>query len=319
MHYMLLVLGFFLLVKGADVFVDGSVGIAKKFNVPSFIIGLTIVAMGTSAPEAAVSTTAALIGQNDIATGNVVGSNIFNTLVVLGVCAIIKPVEIEPMLLKRDFPLNTIISGLMLILALDFILPGSSEKDFSRVDGIIFLIIFVIYLLIIMLPEAGKHKKSPVKNSVKSNSQLPILPSLFKSLLGLVAIIFGGKLVVDSASDIALSFGISSALIGLTIVAIGTSLPELITSVVAALKGESDLAVGNALGSNIFNILFVLGLSSLIHPITINILSISDMILLVAISIVTWIFFIMGRTLNRIEGSIMVAMYILYTFYIISR
>lgn len=319
MYYILLVLGFILLVKCADVFVDGSVGLAERFKVPSFIIGLTIVAMGTSAPEAAVSITAALAGQNDIATGNVIGSNMFNTLVVLGVCSMIKPIRIEPHLLKRDFPLNTIITIVMLLLSLDFLFVGSVNNYFSRADGIILLIFFVIYLLIVTIPEAKKGLFHSHTDNRKSKKSVPILPAIFKITIGIIGVVLGGKLVVTSASYIATSLGVSQNIIGLTIVAIGTSLPELITSIMAALKGESDIAIGNVLGSNLFNILFVLGSSCSIHPINISPISILDMSILLIVTILTMIFFWTHRTLNKIEGGILLLFYILYTLLLIVR
>ncbi|MBE6034204.1 calcium/sodium antiporter [Aminipila sp.] len=319
MHYILLIIGFILLVKCADIFVDGSVGVAEHFNVPSFIIGLTIVAMGTSAPEAAVSITAALGGENDIATGNIIGSNIFNLLIVLGVCAVIKPIRIEHTLLARDFPLNILITILMLLFSLDFIFPAGPLIDFCRADGIVFLLLFLIYLLMLTLPQARKNISRVCAQNVHITKPIPVIPALLKIVFGLAGIILGGKLVVSAASDIAISFGISANLIGLTIVAIGTSLPELITSIVAALKGESDLAIGNVLGSNIFNVLFVLGMSCMIHPIIINTISIFDMIILLAVTAITMLFFWSNRTLNRIEGIILILLYIVYTVFIILR
>lgn len=316
MYYILLVLGFVLLVKGADIFVDGSVGVAERFNVPSFIIGLTIIAMGTSAPEAAVSITAALAGQNDIATGNVIGSNMFNTLMVLGVCSSIKPCKIEPVILKRDFPISIFAIIAMLLMSIDIFWSSSSLNQFSRLDGILLLVFFTIYMLILTMPEA---KQNTVTASRHTTNKRSVMPALFKIIIGLTCIIIGGKSVVSSCVFIAESFGVSRNLIGLTIVAIGTSLPELVTSVIAALKGESDMAIGNVLGSNMFNIFLVLGISSTIHPITINIISVFDLILLLGISMITFIFLITGKKLERIEGITLIGLYIAYMFFIIIR
>ncbi|MGN0711084.1 MAG: calcium/sodium antiporter [Anaerovoracaceae bacterium] len=321
MSYILLIAGFYLLVKGADVFVGGSVAIAERFRIPSFIIGLTIVAMGTSAPEAAVSITAALAGQNDIATGNVIGSNIFNTLVVLGACAAIKPINVESSMLKKDFSLNLFYAFLMLFLTFN-IFSGAGGYTYSRADGIIFLVFFTGYMLITVLPETKKDRTSEQASGSSLDAPIPAVSvhiALLKIAFGLAGIIVGGNFVVHSASAIAASFGVSANLIGLTIVAMGTSLPELVTSIVAALRGESDMAVGNVIGSNMFNILFVLGLSSTIHPITVNPVSITDLIILIAVSVITTIFCKTGGRLNKPEGIVLLMIYAAYMLFIISR
>lgn len=314
MAYILLIVGFVLLVKGADIFVDGSVGIAEKFKIPSFIIGLTIVAMGTSAPEAAVSITAALAGQNDIATGNVIGSNIFNTIVVLGVCSAIRPIRVDGAMMKKEFPLNFVVAVLMLVLAVTNI-GSAGGYAFSRIDGMIFLVGFVGYLLMTILPELNND----AKHEEEEHKVISIPMAILKIGIGLVGIILGGRVVVDAASDIAAAFGVSENLIGLTIVAVGTSLPELVTSIVAAGKGESDMAVGNVIGSNLFNILFVLGISSAIHPINVNPLSIFDLWILLGITALTTLFCGTKLRLSRVEGVILTAIYIAYTVYLIMR
>ena len=315
MAYILLIIGFVLLVKGADIFVDGSVGIAEKFKIPSLIIGLTIVAMGTSAPEAAVSITAALAGQNDIATGNVIGSNVFNTIVVLGACAAIKPIHVEGNMMKKEFPLNLVVTFLMLGLAVTNF-ASSGGYAFSRIDGAILLVAFVGYLLMTIMPEL-KSEKEPAQEEEKKSISMGM--AMVKIAIGLVGIILGGRIVVDAASDIAINFGVSENLVGLTIVAIGTSLPELVTSIVAASKGESDMAVGNVLGSNLFNILFVLGISSAIHPINVNPISIYDLWILIAVTVITTIFCRTGLKINRVEGITLVLIYVAYTAFLIVR
>ena len=306
MAYILLIIGFILLVKGADYFVDGSSSIAQIFHIPTVIIGLTIVAFGTSAPEAAVSITAALKGQNDIAMGNVIGSNIFNTLVVVGGCAMIKPLHVENSILKKDFPFSILVTVALFILGADVFFYGS--------DGLVLILFFVIFIYS-MISSALKSEKKEEEQPPKYSLGKGILIAL----IGIVGIIVGGQLVVNSASDIAISFGLSETLVGLTIVAVGTSLPELVTSLVAAKKGDSDIAMGNVVGSNIFNILLVLALSASIHPINVNILSIYDLIILLGISILTYIFAWTKRSVGRVEGGILVVLYILYMIYIIMR
>ena len=254
MEYVWLVVGFVLLIKGADFFVDGSSSLARLLRVPSVIIGLTIVAMGTSAPEASVSMSAALSGSNEIALSNVIGSNIFNGLVVVGICAFMAAFSTNKDILKRDLPLNILITFILCILLANGVL--------SRLEGILLLIGMTAYL-ISMVISALKNRQD------EENGKVLSLP---KSLLyiagGLIAVIAGGNLVVDNACIIAESFGVSQNFIGLTIIAVGTSLPELVTSIVATRKGDSGLALGNAIGSNIFNILFVLGIAATISPIT---------------------------------------------------
>ena len=272
MNYILLLIGFLLLIKGADGFVSGASSIAKKFRIPSLLIGLTIVAFGTSAPEAAVSVTAALKGQNDMAIANVVGSNIFNFLVVIGITAMVKPIKVQKSTIIKEFP---------------FVILAS----------------FVFW----------------VKSVEDEIEEISTSKSIIYSILGIIGIIIGGQLVVNSASNIALSWGMSENLVGLTIVSIGTSLPELVTSIVAARKGESDIAIGNAVGSNIFNLLFVLGLSSAIHSIAIHTEVFYDMIVMIFATILTYFFAITKKSINRGEGAVLFVIYIAYLVYIIMR
>ncbi|MBE5935152.1 MAG: calcium/sodium antiporter [Lachnospiraceae bacterium] len=308
---LLLVIGFVLLIKGADLFVDGSSSVAKILKVPSVIIGLTIVSLGTSAPEAAVSISAGLKGNNDIALSNVVGSNIFNLLLVIGISAIITPFLVDKDIKKRDLPINIILTTVLLI----FTYTG---QGLSRVEGILFLITMVIYILVLI--------KNAMKNKVEVEEEAKIL-SIPKSIIfifiGIAAIIFGGDLVVDSATAIAKSLGVSDLLIGLTIVAIGTSLPELVTSVIAAKKGESGLALGNAVGSSIFNIIFILGLSSTLSPIGVakadfNFVLI-DLFVLLVVGMLIQVFCISREKVSRFEGIFCTVVYVAYTAYIIMR
>lgn len=309
----LLVVGFVLLVYGADFFVEGCSSIAKSLRVPSIIIGLTIVALGTSAPEAAVSITASLSGSNDISIGNCVGSNFFNLLVVAGLCALFKPLPVQSDIIKRDFPFNLIITVLLLVMSIDTFLGGRSNA-LGRLDGIILFALYIIFMIILI--------RSALKNRTKADDDVKIFP-LWKSILfiicGCIAIVYGGDLVVDNATIIAEFFHMSETLIGLTIVAMGTSLPELVTSIVASRKGEVDLAMGNVIGSNIANILVVLGLSAAVSPMSVNSMVLIDIIILIVVSIIVYIMSFRGKTINRREGAIMLLMYAAYTVYIFIR
>ena len=314
MDYILLIIGFVLLVKGADFFVDGSSSIAKHFKIPTMIIGLTIVAMGTSAPEAAVSITAALSGNNGIAVGNVLGSNVFNLLMVLGFASIIKACPVHKETIRDEFPLSIIAAVLFAVFAIIGI-GGGSGSHFSRIEGVIFLVLFAWFIISMV----RKALANPASNSEDDIKEVSLPKSLILSVIGLAGIILGGDLVVDSASAIATSFGISDTLVGLTIVAIGTSLPEWVTSVTAALKGETDIAVGNVIGSNLFNILFVLGLSVTIHPVTVTMESVYDAVIVVAISIVVMIPCLKNKKITRGWGVLFMIIYAAYMTYIIMR
>ena len=305
MEYLLLLIGFVLLIKGADFFVDGSSSLARIMKVPSVIIGLTIVAMGTSAPEASVSVNAALAGSNDIAISNVIGSNLFNGLVVVGVCAFMAGFKTNPEILKRDMPLNIIVTAILCIMLLD--------RHINHIEGIILLISMAVYIAVMVI--------SALKNS-ETADECKIL-SLPKSLIfiigGLIAVIFGGTLVVDNACLIAKDFGVSENFIGLTIIAIGTSLPELVTSITATRKGDSGLALGNAIGSNLFNILFILGMSATICPLNVLSESIIDCIILLVSAVILYVFARTKKTMNRWEGIVCVFLYVGYTAYLLIR
>lgn len=321
--YLFLIIGFVLLIKGADLFVEGSSGIAKILKVPSIIIGLTIVAMGTSLPECAVSVTAALRENNDIAISNVVGSNFFNLLVVCGVCAMIQPLPIDKSTLKKEFPFSIFAEILLLFLSADYLLHGIHSVNLvSRIDGIILLVLFAIFISSTIQNAMNARKQ---ENSVESEKEvhgekdLSVIKAILFIIIGVVAIKYGGDMVVDSASKIATDFRLSQNLIGLTIVAVGTSLPELVTSVVAARKGESDMAVGNVVGSNIFNVLFILGISSTIHPISVVMNNIYDLIFLCIGSILVWAFTFQGGKIKRLHGCGMVSLYIIYMIFVCIR
>lgn len=317
MSYIILIIGFVLLIKGADVFVEGASNIAKKFGIPSIIVGLTIVSLGTSAPELAVSLIASFEGSNGITIGNVLGSNIFNTLMVLGLTAIVMPILIKKSTIIKDYIVNILVTILLLLLSFGGKLLFNKEAGLSRLSGFILIgscIIYIIYLI--------KTAKNQSEDS-EDNKKVNILVSTFKIIIGIIGIIIGGNLVVNSASNIAYSFGLSDKLVGLTIVAMGTSLPELVTSMIAAIKGENDIAIGNVLGSNIFNILLILGVSSSIKPIVISNSLLVDMLFLIIISLILGVFIFKGNKdklrLGKIEGLILVALYIGYMTYIIFR
>lgn len=305
MEYLLLLIGFVLLIKGADFFVDGSSSLARIMKVPSVIIGLTIVAMGTSAPEASVSINAALAGSNDIAISNVIGSNLFNGLVVVGICAFMAGFKTNSEILKRDMPLNIIVTAILCIMLLD--------KHINRIEGIILLIGMAVYIAAMVI-SALKSRETADECRILS---LP--KSLIFIIGGLIAVIFGGTLVVDNACLIAKDFGVSENFIGLTIIAIGTSLPELVTSITATRKGDSGLALGNAIGSNLFNILFILGMSATICPLNVLSESIIDCIILFASAVILYIFARTKKTMNRWEGIVCVFLYVGYTAYLLIR
>ena len=320
-----LIFGFVLLVKGADFFVEGSSSVAKKMKVPSIIIGLTIVAMGTSLPEAAVSISASIQGNNTLAISNAIGSNIFNLMVVIGMCAILSYVPVEKSTLKKDFPLSVICAALLLIL-------GYIGMTLGHLDGIILLILFALFIISMVKEVTNKRQQASQADSLQSEStstnnedkeddivEMSSLECLLSIIGGMTAIVIGGDLVVDSATSIATAFGLSQTLIGLTIVSMGTSLPELVTSVVAAKKGEVDMALGNAIGSNIFNILMVLGLTACISPVAFITENIIDIVILIVFSVIVWICAWKKEGLGRKEGIAMVAMYAVYMVYICIR
>ncbi len=312
LQILLLVVGFVCLVKGADIFVGGSSALARNFNVPGLIIGLTIVALGTSAPEMAVSTVAAFQGANEIALSNVVGSNIFNLLGVLGMCAIIYPLPVDGIVLKLDFPFSIITTILLLLVSCGSVLAGGHFIEYSmdrevaavsRPVAFMLVILFIGYIVFLIL----KARQNPSDDDQKNKE--PMWKCLLFIGIGLVMIIAGGQVVVNSAKEIARAAGMTETLIGLTIVAIGTSLPELVTSAVAAGKGETGMAIGNVIGSNIFNLLFILGISALIHPVSINMASVYDLMILVVVSGISYIVAFTSRRIARGEGILMLMIY----------
>ena len=330
MEYLWLIAGFVLLVVGADIFVEGSSSLAKSFKIPTIIIGLTIVAFGTSMPEASVSISAALEGKNDIAVSNVIGSNIFNLLVVLGASALICPVKSNQSAIKKEIPFSiviTVLLGGLLVCGVKLAEGASGKEAFWNADfiigllgGVILLIFFAFYMYWQISGAIKARKNGQIEEEAEETScKLSFGMSIEMIILGLVGIIFGGNYVVDNACIIAEKLGMSEQFIGLTIVAVGTSLPELVTSIVAARKGESDIALGNVIGSNIFNIVFILGASALLSPMTVDILSLIDIVILVLISVLCLIFAKTQKRFSRAEGAVMLGIYVAYFIYLLIR
>lgn len=313
----ILIAGFIFLVKGADFFVDGSSAIAKAFKIPSVVIGLTIVSFGTSLPELAVSVTSALQGLDGISFGNVVGSNIVNLMLVAGLTAIISPMKLEKSLMQKDFPFSILVAAVLLMLLADTFFTGAETDFISRADGIILLLFFCIFMYSTVSYTISSQQKECEDKSEKSAA--PVWKSTIITILGLAGVISGGQAVVKSATYIAKAAGMSDTLIGLTVIAFGTSLPELVTSIVAARKGENDIAIGNVIGSNIFNILFILGVSSVIRPLTIEGCGIFDILILIGCSSLVCLMARPRLKLGRFSGIVMVLLYIAYDFYIFAR
>ena len=321
-YLIVLIVGFVALVKGADVFVTGSSALARLFKVSGLIIGLTIVALGTSAPEMAVSTIAALNNSNELALSNVIGSNTFNLIGVLGVCALIYPLPVDDRILKRDFPVSIAATLILLIMSGWLILSGAGLTDLNvdqnvgqltRLMGAILMVMFISYI-IYLIYDARKHQDD--------SDDVPRMQGwkcVLFIVIGLAMIIGGGQSVVYSARKIASALGMTETLIGLTVVAIGTSLPELVTSIVAARKGETDMAVGNVIGSNIFNILFILGTSSLLRPIGVNLASVFDILILIFVNTVTLIFSITSKKVQRGEGAVLLLLYVASVLFAVFR
>lgn len=303
LQFVLLAVGFALLMKGADWFVDGASKVADKFGIPHLVIGLTIVAFGTSAPEAAVSISAALKGSVELAISNVVGSNIMNVLLILGLSSVIYPLAVKKTTIRFDIPYVFFASVLLLVF-------GVLDGTIGRIDGLIFwglLIIYIIYM--IRLTQKSQVSDEDFEPAGESDKVWKLLLLI---LVGGVMIVAGSNVTVDAASNIATEFGMDERLIGLTIVAFGTSLPELVTSCIAAKKKETDIAVGNIVGSNLFNILFVLGSSAVITPIAYKSEFVFDSIVAVLVMVVLWLFVFRKQKLSRIGGVLMLVMYAVY-------
>lgn len=314
MSYVILICGFALLTKGADFFVEGAAATAGKLKVPAFIIGMTIVAMGTSAPECAVSITAALKNNNQLAVSNAVGSNIFNLMVVCGMCALVSPLAVKTSILRKEFPFSVLVAILLLA-------AGITGMNVGRIDGVLLLAVFCVFLfwMVRSAQKARKQEEHAVGEDAKQVKELSLIRCVCYIAGGLAAIVLGGDWVVDGASVIAESFGMSQNLIGLTVVAFGTSLPELVTSFAAARKSQADMALGNVIGSNIFNILLIIGLAAAISPMSFNMENVIDTVILIGMSIEVYFFCRKDHDIRRAEGVVMLAEYAVYVVYICIR
>lgn len=306
MELVLLVAGFVMLIKGADIFVEGAAGIAAKFGIPQLVIGLTIVAMGTSAPEAAVSIAAACKGNADITIGNVVGSNIINILVILGVTAVIVAVAVQTSTVRYEIPFVILVSVVLLFM-------GALDGKIGRIDGVILWLLFLVYLIYLFV--MTKHRKE----EEEAQTDAPVWKMMLFVVLGAALIVIGADVSVDAATEIARVIGLSERFIGLTIVALGTSLPELCTSVVAARKGKADLAIGNIVGSDIFNILFVVGTTALIVPVPFNPAFVIDSAVAIGAAVLLWICVVKNKKLVRSAGIVMLAGYAAYFAYLMMK
>ena len=319
MDYILLIAGLGLLLLGANVLVDSSVAIAKKAHLSNFIIGFTIIGMGTSSPELFISISSALNGSGDMALGNVIGSNICNTLLILGITAAILPFAIERQQTRRDIPFTILVTLLLAIMASDRLIFGS-ENCISRLDGIILLAIFVGYTAYVLYKSRGSNEETGAENPTKYD-KLHAALLIVIALGALGALLFGGNLFLDSAKSLARTWGMSESVISITIVAVGTSLPELITCVVAATRGNTQLALGNVLGSNIFNILMILGIAATISPLHIESIMPADLVVMLASAIMCYIVvFTFGKhRFDRIEGIIFLMLFATYNVSLLLR
>ncbi len=317
MTYLLLIIGFALLVKGADFFVEGASRIASRLRVSPLLIGLTIVAFGTSAPEASVSLLAAIEGSADVAIGNVVGSSIFNITFIVGLAALVFPMPVQSETVRKEIPFALLAAVSLVVVVSDLALQNGPANLLSRTEGIVLLLFFSIFLYYVF--EVARNSREQLEIDETYATATSWTKNLLFTIGGLGGIVYGGSLVVDSSTEIALSLGMSQTLVGLTIVAIGTSLPELVTSVTAALKKQTDLALGNVIGSNIFNLFFVLGASAVVHPLAVDDRIFMDIGLLI---FVTLLLLILSRThykLTRGEGAVLAGIYTVYLVLIILR
>ena len=302
----LLIVGFIFLIKGADFFVEGASGFARKFGISELIIGLTIVALGTSAPEAAVSITGAISGNADISIGNVLGSNILNVFLILGTAAAIIPIGVGNSTVKREMPFLILVTMLFILLGLD--------GKISRIDAGIFLILLIGYLIYLYRSAVSGQAEEP--ENEKQKKALPIWQMLLFIVGGAAMIVLGSNFAVDGAKEIAALFGMSERLIGLTVIAIGTSLPELVTSVTAARKGNADIAIGNVVGSNLFNVLFIIGLTAMIRPMNFARNFITDGIVATVAAVLLWLLARDDRKVGRRDGFVLLGAYAAYFIYI---
>ncbi len=316
MDILLLIVGLGLILAGANFLTDGSAALAQRFRVPEFIIGLTVVAVGTSTPELVVSVLSAIGGQSDVAIGNVVGSNIFNVFVILGVCALIRPVPLTAGNIRRDIPFGVLVSLLLLALAQDSLLCKGAADSIGRLDGAAMLALYILLMWYTI-----RKTKRPEATAPTEGSKAPMAAWLTAVMIvgGLAGLVFGGEMFLRSATSIARSLGISESVIAITLVAGGTSLPELASSLVSLFKGKAEMALGNVIGSNIANILLILGVSATIHPLSMGGITVWDLLMVLLSSVVVFLaaFTFKRKAIDRWEGALFVAIYAVYIWYLI--
>ncbi|MBU2887961.1 calcium/sodium antiporter [Gilvimarinus agarilyticus] len=320
MVYVLFIVGFVLLIKGADYLVEGASAIAKRNHIPELVIGLTIVSFGTSMPELIVNLLASFDGSSELAIGNVLGSNIANVLLILGVAALIKPLPIQKSIYFTEIPISLFATVMVGFLANADLFVDVEGLTLSRYDGVILLFFFGLFMTYIYVVSKNPSDKPEPESEVDENL-LPRAKSIIYVVAGSLALFLGGKWVVDGAFELSLLFGLSETFIGLTVVAIGTSLPELVTSAMAARKGQADLAVGNVVGSSIFNLLWILGLSSVIRPLPFDVVSNSDILMVIASSTLLITAIVIGgkARIGRFMGFVFVLVYLAYLVYLVLR
>ena len=316
MDILLLIVGLGLILAGANFLTDGSAALAQRFRVPEFIIGLTVVAVGTSTPELVVSVLSAIGGQSDVAIGNVVGSNIFNVFVILGVCALIRPVPLTAGNIRRDIPFGVLVSLLLLALAQDSLLCKGAADRIGRLDGAAMLALYILLMWYTI-----RKTKRPEATAPTEGSKAPMAAWLTAVMIvgGLAGLVFGGEMFLRSATSIARSLGVSESVIAITLVAGGTSLPELASSLVSLFKGKAEMALGNVIGSNIANILLILGVSATIHPLSMGGITVWDLLMVLLSSVVVFLaaFTFKRKAIDRWEGALFVTIYAVYIWYLI--
>lgn len=316
MDILLLIVGLGLILAGANFLTDGSAALAQRFRVPEFIIGLTVVAVGTSTPELVVSVLSAIGGQSDVAIGNVVGSNIFNVFVILGVCALIRPVPLTAGNIRRDIPFGVLVSLLLLALAQDSLLCKGAADRIGHLDGVAMLALYILLMWYTI-----RKTKRPEATAPTEGSKAPMAAWLTAVMIvgGLAGLVFGGEMFLRSATSIARSLGVSESVIAITLVAGGTSLPELASSLVSLFKGKAEMALGNVIGSNIANILLILGVSATIHPLSMGGITVWDLLMVLLSSVVVFLaaFTFKRKAIDRWEGALFVAIYAVYIWYLI--
>lgn len=312
MNFILLIIGFIILIKCADWFVIGTSRLAKYLKIPSLIVGLTIVSLGTSTPEAAISITASLKNMNDLSLGNVVGSNISNLLLVLGICGLFGSISLKKKLIKRDFRFLIFSSLILFLLTCIFFLSGKTYGTITRINGLLLLGFLILYIYNLI----NDSKKNNVKDDEVYNFNFK---DMFKIMVGIIGLIFGSQLIVNSSVEIAKMFNLSERVISLTLISIGSSLPEIVTSVVAVRKGEGDIALGNVVGSNIFNILFILGLSSFISPIMFEVTIFYDVLVMLFATFIIYFMFLKDKHINFKRGVVLLIIYFCYINFILFR